>query len=154
MECQLFGLQSTDRSLHHNIEEHQDAFETDTSSMETMRKLKDWIEECVSSHEPCGGEAFNLLPKRVLEITTTHVFLREQPADSKNRARYACLSHCWGPKGPLLRHTKETTSILKAGVPLEHLPRTFMDAARVCLQLSVKYIWIDALCMEPRRCVQ
>lgn len=40
-----------------------------------------------------------------------------------------------------------TMSTLKQGLPLHMLPRTFQDLAIVAYNLSVRYVWIDALCI-------
>lgn len=63
---------------------------------------------------------------------------------------YASLSHCWGEKGPSIRLTKSSVAQLKEGVYINTLPKTFAEAAKVCLQLGIYYLWIDALCELPR----
>ena len=83
------------------------------------------------------------LPKRILEITAEHVFLREKPG---SLAPYACLSHCWGSKGPAIKLTAETVRDLRDGLKTSGLPKTFRDTIEVCRHLEIYYIWIDALC--------
>lgn len=36
---------------------------------------------------------------------------------------------------------------LRAGLPVEKLPKPFRDAAMVCLRLKLQYLWIDSLCI-------
>ncbi|EUC31439.1 hypothetical protein COCCADRAFT_6686 [Bipolaris zeicola 26-R-13] len=61
--------------------------------------------------------------------------------------RYVCLSHCWGPEGPTLQLTSTTESDLRQGVDLDTVPRTFSEAAKVCLKMGIRFLWIDALCI-------
>jgi len=60
--------------------------------------------------------------------------------------RYCCLSHCWGGFQPVKLETK-TSQLLRSGLPLQQLPKTFQDAVEVCLWLGVRYLWIDSLCI-------
>ena len=64
--------------------------------------------------------------------------------------RYVALSHPWGENtdqnqhfvstnANILRHTKEIRD--------HELPQNFQDAVRVARQLSIQYVWIDALCI-------
>lgn len=62
------------------------------------------------------------------------------------RSQYAWLCHCWGPQGPSIRLNQSTQERLQAGVMISDLPKTFAEAACICLKLGVSYIWIDALC--------
>jgi hypothetical protein len=57
------------------------------------------------------------------------------------------LSHCWGGEVPYKLNSK-TAANLEAGILIGELPQTFQDSARLALQLSIKYIWIDALCIR------
>jgi hypothetical protein len=56
------------------------------------------------------------------------------------------LSHVWGGYMPI-ELTKGSIDDLVRGVSLDTMPQTFRDAAIVCLSLSVKYLWIDSLCI-------
>jgi hypothetical protein len=59
---------------------------------------------------------------------------------------YATLSHRWGEAGfvTLTRHNLETFG---RTIPLALIPKTFMDAIGVSLQLGIRYLWIDSLCI-------
>ena len=94
-------------------------------------------------HNQCMQREAVPLPKRILEITTEYVFLRERPG---SLAPYACLSHCWGLTGPAVKLTDETVGRLRDGVKTSDLPNTFRDAVEVCRHLGIYHIWIDALC--------
>jgi hypothetical protein len=81
----------------------------------------------------------------VLELRGLIVYLREYTAPEKLR-RYASLSHCWGPEGPAIRLTHDTIEQLKDGFSISKLPKTFRDAVKVCQNLGISYLWVDALC--------
>jgi hypothetical protein len=115
----------------------------DASSGETSQILARWMEDCVQSHASCPAAMVSSLPKRILKLTPTHFFLQE---NLSTRARYACLSHCWGPKGPALKLNKETMASLQRGQEIDKLPKTFREAVHVCLNLDIQFLWIDSLC--------
>jgi hypothetical protein len=115
----------------------------DTSSRGASQVLTHWIEDCVQSHVSCPAVMVSSLPKRILELTPTQFFLQEHLSI---KARYACLSHCWGSKGPALKLTKDTMANLQQGVEIGELPKTFQDAVQVCLSLGIRFLWIDSLC--------
>jgi hypothetical protein len=64
------------------------------------------------------------------------------------RVPYAALSHCWG-KIPLVKTTKETRNTTRgiANLILPSLPKSFQDAAKVAMNLGLRYLWIDSLCI-------
>jgi len=84
-----------------------------------------------------------MLPKRILEIDGNHVYLREK---IDTAAIYACLSHCWGPTGPTIRLDKASFGLLRDGIIIDQLPKTFADAVHLCARLHIDFIWIDACC--------
>lgn len=61
---------------------------------------------------------------------------------------YIALSHRWGPrdKVPLCSYSSNIDEH-KRGIPLSKLPKNFSDAARVCIELNIFYLWIDCLCI-------
>lgn len=131
------------------------------ASAQALETLECWIEECTKTHqccfivpeipEPSPDTFFKKLitndwapvPKRILKVTDTHVYLQELAEVPDN---YACLSHCWGPKGPSLRLTAATNDELSAGVAVQALPKVFRQAVQLCCRLSIRYPWIDAFC--------
>lgn len=101
------------------------------------------MRNCQENHEPCRRLVTNPMPKRILEISTESVYLREA---TSNSAKYACLSHCWGTGGPTITLTKATMSSLSQGYAVSEMPKTFRDAVVVCQSLGISCLWIDALC--------
>jgi len=59
---------------------------------------------------------------------------------------YAALSHCWGKARGGHLSTGNLNQYMES-LSLHTLPQTFQDAVRVCRDLGIRYIWIDALCI-------
>ena len=59
---------------------------------------------------------------------------------------YCALSHCWGSSKPLCT-TKATLGERESGIPQHLLPQTFQNAIVVTRRLSIRYLWIDSLCI-------
>ncbi len=60
--------------------------------------------------------------------------------------RYAALSHRWGENMPLLTTTANLKKRL-SGIGFEQLPKTFQEAVTLLRSLSLRYLWIDTLCI-------
>ncbi|KAI0544761.1 HET-domain-containing protein [Xylaria curta] len=64
--------------------------------------------------------------------------------------RHAALSYCWGPASEAKLQLKTTQLTLDShlvGIQLDKVPKTISDAIRVCRCLSIRYLWVDALCI-------
>lgn len=83
------------------------------------------------------------MSKRLLEISQTHVYLREDCGS----AQYACLSHCWGNNKDLIRLLEKNKQEFMQGIPISSLPPTFRDTAIICRGIGIDYLWIDSLCI-------
>ena len=77
--------------------------------------------------------------------------LQNQRIDQDGRdIEYAALSYSWGTPSDglsMLRTTKSTLESMIDGVVIVEMPSVFQDAISVCQKLSIRYIWIDALCI-------
>ncbi|KAH6644466.1 heterokaryon incompatibility protein-domain-containing protein [Boeremia exigua] len=121
---------------------------SDTFSSASAQRLARWLHECTHNHPMCRKELSDAvqhyMPNRVLEIEGHQIVLRE---DLKSKSPYVCLSHCWGPKGVSFKLESSTIEVMRDGVSISALPKTFRDAVLVCLRLGLRFIWIDALCI-------
>ena len=69
-----------------------------------------------------------------------------------NRDCYVALSHCWG--GPTEEEKNQFCTTGNnyqrrlRGFSMDDLPKTFQDAVRVTRVLGVRFLWIDALCIN------
>ncbi|ORY07148.1 heterokaryon incompatibility protein-domain-containing protein [Clohesyomyces aquaticus] len=88
-----------------------------------------------------GGQS--ALPTRVLDIYDDVIRLY---VSRGGHSKYAALSHCWGLNPPL-RTLKSNFDSHLEGIGMETLPKTFQQAVQVERELSLRYIWIDSLCI-------
>ncbi|KAI1088672.1 HET-domain-containing protein [Rostrohypoxylon terebratum] len=127
-----------------------------TLSNENVGIMQRWIDDCIHNHPECRGASTSWVPTRLLEISyndgdmsirlvdTYHpLFPRESP--------FAALSHVWGnmntnPRGPL-RTVLSNYEHMRDAIPIESLPQNFVDMARTCVSLGIRYMWIDSLCI-------
>lgn len=76
---------------------------------------------------------------------TTDVVLIETKG---RRGNYCALSYCWGPPGiQTLITTKGNLEQRLSGIAFDSMPKTFQDAVQIARQISVRYLWIDGLCI-------
>jgi hypothetical protein len=124
----------------------------DKSSTQAAATIQRWMNQCQESHRACRRLSQGRSnPERLLSLTEDRVTLRKGQ-DLPYGSQYACLSNCWGPKGPSIRLTSEKYDMLLRDVPIEKLPKTFRDTVQLCLRIGLQYLWIDALC-KYRGCV-
>lgn len=143
--------------------------------MESMLDwIRLWIRKCALEHNECDHLPAALLDnlpgkkRNAIGLRTDHVdtdpprlpprVIDVGPADGSREpylldnvlevrlGHYAALSHCWGKLQPLTTTCATYLQRVRA-VPLVTLPRTFRDAVLVARRLSVRYLWIDSLCI-------
>ena len=120
-----------------------------TGSTASRLIARRWFVECSLDHKGCrGGEDSGWVPPRLLEIDLAPGGLVRLKEDHEilPGSKYTTLSYCWGRRR-FFRLEETTESLLRGGVPLEYLPRTFREAIDVTSSLQMSYIWIDSLCI-------
>ncbi|KAI1141501.1 HET-domain-containing protein [Hypoxylon sp. FL0543] len=116
-------------------------------SQEALQWVKSRLEICFK-HHVCSEWMDKPLPVRVLtferscggEISVKLVLKRSESG------RYAVLSHCWGSHLSCTTRNDNLSERMQ-GIPWTELPQTFQDAICYCLELGIRYLWIDALCI-------
>lgn len=116
------------------------------------------ILDCTSKCHPLNLCSF--LPTRVLDLGESAsdcprlIITREATSRAKNDSisdlRYAALSYCWGPPADARTQLKTEKSSLNerlAGIPIEFMSTVMKDAVTFAKALSVRYLWIDSLCI-------
>lgn len=64
------------------------------------------------------------------------------------RGSYACLSYCWGDSEIQLgQTTRDNLPRQLDGIPFHELPKTVIDAIRLCFKLGFRFLWVDRLCI-------
>ncbi|KAI0859719.1 heterokaryon incompatibility protein-domain-containing protein [Xylaria cubensis] len=128
--------------------------DADTSSSTTLDLALHWYQSCCSSHPLCSRQSQRCpgwLPRRLLDIgsqgeTCWRLVVASQ--DGIAPAPYATLSYRWGIPDRSLRLLRSTLDDFRGGQQrISDLPRTFQDAIVVAWRLSIRYLWIDALCI-------
>jgi hypothetical protein len=120
-----------------------------TRSKSALDFLIEKFQHCCKNHLGCGlqNSPMATYPSRIIDVGSSEdtVYLCDTEI-LVERGSYICLSHCWGQKQPFML-TKETVSILKKGVLVSALPKTFQDAIFVTRLLKTRFLWIDSLCV-------
>ncbi|KAL0263026.1 hypothetical protein SLS55_002001 [Diplodia seriata] len=102
-----------------------------------------------------GGRPEQQDPRLV--VSSEHPPLRDSAPTDIEARRYIALSYCWGTQhgAPLLRTERATLLSFTKGIPLSLFPPALRDAVLVTRRVgggdggssSVRYLWIDALCI-------
>ncbi|KAL4255490.1 HET-domain-containing protein [Pleurotus pulmonarius] len=123
-----------------------------TGSQETLNCARGWLTECTITHEQCRTlTSKGWLPTRLIyagnsaDAASARLCLRaEVPAESA----YITLSHCWGsPAEDQLKLLQHNIQALRRQIPLDVLPKTWIDAISVTRAMGCEYLWIDSLCI-------
>ena len=125
-----------------------------TDSDETFACAATWLSTCVRQHDMCSINSINrqfngFHPQRLLKVSIVNSELSVRlatPHDYPRKIEYLTLSYCWG-EAEGLELTKERLFTFSERIPLESLPKTFLDAVVVTARLRYQYIWIASLCI-------
>ncbi|KAI0546690.1 heterokaryon incompatibility protein-domain-containing protein [Xylaria curta] len=136
--------------------EYVSTLSDDQSSDTSINQIRQWINTCVQGHHRClerrpsslGGA--NAVPTRLIDLgTSTTTSNRWSLVLTDNSGQdftdYAALSHRWTEGMPKL--TQGTLHQISAGESDNYLPKHFQDVFGLCRKLSIRYIWIDSLCI-------
>ncbi|KPM41471.1 hypothetical protein AK830_g5097 [Neonectria ditissima] len=112
--------------------------------------IKWWLSECTSEHDECRSHRDkSWKPSRLLHLGTPSQPMEIKLVEGKSTpdtAEYLTLSHCWGTVTPL-RLTTDTIETFQSSIPIDNLPKTFLDACKTTRGLGYEYLWIDSLCI-------
>ncbi|KAI0152267.1 HET-domain-containing protein [Hypoxylon sp. NC0597] len=120
-----------------------------TGSEENFILANFWLKRCLSSHSRCTiiAYSFPALPTRVLDVGKEGEPLKLRLVDGKSRVgQYITLSHCWG-KLKIITTTKSNLTQHESIISFNSLSKTFQHAVIATRALSVRYLWIDSLCI-------
>lgn len=113
-----------------------------------------WLNNCRSSHLRCcesRPSAASWLPTRLLDVgnegcTSWRLCITSEDAILAPSAPYMTLSYRWGPD-PHLRLLSSNIASFRQGQPIMNLPVLFRDVIKVSHHFSIRYLWIDSLCI-------
>ena len=118
--------------------------------------IKAWLEDCDNNHtDRCKTHRTGSCPTRVIDVgTVARPTLRlvessSLPESERRFLKYAALSHPWGSSPPH-RHFVTTIGNFdshKEEIP-DDLPETLADAVKTTRYLSIRYLWVDSICIK------
>lgn len=126
-----------------------------TDTDEAFALANRWLNKCCNDHKICNkiqDEQMDLnpLPTRLLEIESENnelksIRLRDTSEESfDSSCSFLALSHCWG--GSIATSLRNSTlASFGKNLPLDSLPKNFIDAATITIRLGYAYLWIDSL---------
>ena len=124
--------------------------EDSRSSPTTLQLIRDWCLSCRANHETCNRfvQQDGWCPTRLIDIGNhdeEEWQLYIPPKSGCTRPVYITLSYRWGSDDAF----KLTEEKLRSGFHgrIEDLAQTFKDAVMVARLLSVRYLWVDRLCI-------
>ncbi|KAI8667661.1 HET domain-containing protein [Fusarium keratoplasticum] len=105
-----------------------------------------------------GSERINLadIPSRLLDVQAgagRHIKLIKFDTLSDIEqamfcsSGFAALSYCWGGQQSFTL-TRSQSQHLYGGFSPSELPKTIQDAIRVTREIGLRYLWVDALCIQ------
>lgn len=109
------------------------------------------MEECTAKCPKADHDPF--LPTRLLDvdgIEQGEIKLVVTESLNDTSIQYAALSYCWGNEEEANRQLKTSDSTIRQrlqGIPRDTLTKVMQDAVTVCRSLSLRYLWIDSLCI-------
>ncbi|KAJ9611377.1 hypothetical protein H2200_004561 [Cladophialophora chaetospira] len=117
---------------------------------------RSWLHQCTSWHCPssapgypkrrCEAPERTKLPTRILDLGSDVEPVVKLLVTNNHCDYYTTLSHCWGG-GSSLKLTQESLHIFIQAIPMEKVPRNFLDAISITRSLGFRYLWIDSLCI-------
>jgi hypothetical protein len=149
------GYYITDPFKHHsrisegNLVEYTPSSSTD--SPQSWDLIRRWLSQCTQDHGRCNlASPQSWAPTRLLDVGTfeddlVRLLDRAETLPLSNKP-YATLSHCWGTT-PLIRTTQSNILEHRREIRHHYLPPTFKDAIKIARTLSIRYLWIDSLCI-------
>ncbi|EXM17407.1 Heterokaryon incompatibility [Fusarium oxysporum f. sp. vasinfectum] len=141
-----------------DVEYHQNlnfpALEATVSQTSQLTTGLQWLTNCRSSHLRCRELrtlAESWLPTRLLDIgneacTSWRLCITSEDAILPPSAPYMTLSYRWGPDLHM-RLLSSNIASFRQGQPIVNLPVLFRDIIKVSHHFSIRYLWIDSLCI-------
>jgi hypothetical protein len=148
----VFEVTTTSSSYDHWTPIHDALDQLSTTSVQHVALAGLFISHCQRHHHPsqssCNWHA-SFVPKRLLKLSGRADTLRVKlytTMDADQSLEYTCLSHCWGTDQTLCL-TDSNAKVLENGIPVEDIPKTYLDAMHITLTLGIEHLWIDSLCI-------
>lgn len=114
-----------------------------------MTIARHWLGQCNATHELCSATIASprVLPRRLIDVGSSTERRARVIETGDKVGRWVALSYCWGGDTSFIL-TASSRSKFEAGVDIDDFPSTLRDAIHVTRQLEIRYLWIDALCIQ------
>ncbi|CEI70943.1 hypothetical protein FVEN_g9688 [Fusarium venenatum] len=131
----------------------------DLSSDEGVEKAvalaKKWLATCCTNHTNCCMSPDNqhlaeTLPTRVVDVGSKDEGLAPKlliPTHPLGGINYVALSYAWGSGHDFAKTTASNLDDMTRCLPWDKLAKTIQDAIIFTRKLSIRYLWVDALCI-------
>ncbi|PTD06188.1 hypothetical protein FCULG_00012319 [Fusarium culmorum] len=131
----------------------------DLSSDEGVEKAvalaKTWLATCCTNHTNCCLSPDNqhlaeTLPTRVIDVGSKEEGLAPKlliPTHPLGGINYVALSYAWGSGHDFAKTTASNLDDMTKRLPWDKLAKTIQDAIIFTRKLSIRYLWVDALCI-------
>lgn len=119
-----------------------------TGSPAAYQLIRKWITVCQTTHEKCAVREEEWRPTRILDLRPFDYSedIRLVEGNTTGNEPWVTLSYCWGLVNSL-KLLPSNKAELEDRIGWNDLPKTMQDAVSICRNLSVRYLWIDALCI-------
>ncbi|KAH6664518.1 heterokaryon incompatibility protein-domain-containing protein [Halenospora varia] len=129
---------------------------SDALCLENLSMVQEEISKCI---ERCSDtkDKMVFLPTRLIDLmeplTPRLVALEDYDLSYGSEdigIKYAALSYRWGSPSDassMLKTEKHSLKNRFTGIAICEMPRVVQEAISVCHKLSIRYLWVDALCI-------
>lgn len=123
-------------------------------SAKEIRWMKERLDTCIQTHPTCkkarAKAEFFEKPNVLIDIGSNDSSdARLVKSSDSQGIKYAILSYCWGQGSSKTYETTSDNLQARLGsLALHEMPRTIQDAVTVTRALEIRYLWVDALCIE------
>ncbi|KAF4883824.1 hypothetical protein CGCFRS4_v013265 [Colletotrichum fructicola] len=124
-------------------------------SKQRVRWMRKCMNKCVRRHPKCKKARAEAIcfekPKFLIDIgwNENSEARLVKSLNCQGITKYAILSHCWGQGcSKAYMTTSDNLPARLESLVMNELPKTIRDAVRVTRALGIRYLWVDALCIE------
>jgi hypothetical protein len=117
-----------------------------TGSKSCYAMIRNWIHTCTSQHQSCNASEPKQRPSRLLDLEFDNTNDVKLVTGNSSAMSYATLSYSWGSVEQLMLLRTNLMDFMQR-IPFADLSNVAQDVVKVCRGLSIRYLWIDALCI-------
>ncbi|KAF4333259.1 hypothetical protein FBEOM_12941 [Fusarium beomiforme] len=116
---------------------------------------KEWLATCCANHTKCcmspdSQHLAGTLPTRLIDVSSKGEALAPKlfiPTHPLPDIKYVALSYAWGSGHDFAKSTASNLDEMTRCLPWDKLAKTIQDAIIFTRKLSIRYLWVDALCI-------